>query len=71
MQNKFPRGNDNEGTIMENLKERTFYSNEQNLHPMQGGFVDHQLRSSDVMDVMTHGGAVFNTINFADDRDIL
>jgi len=37
---------------------------------MQGGSVDYQLRSSDVMDVMTHGGAVFNTNNFADDRDV-
>jgi hypothetical protein len=35
---------------------------------MQGGSVDHQLRSSDIMAVMTHGGAIFNTTNFADDK---
>jgi hypothetical protein len=47
MQKKNLRGNKNDSTFKENLKERTFFLNE-NLHHMQGGSVDYQLRSNDV-----------------------
>jgi hypothetical protein len=46
--NKIPRGNKNDSTFRENLKERTFFLNEQNQHLMQHGSADHQLRSNDV-----------------------